>query len=310
MDKDKLLKLSRDIAKKTRKLIPRSDNRIGEFGPFGLEGSAWDTSGAPDYLYFQLLAQRSRKTVGRRTVYDLNKNTALGYKTEEMDAATNKAFWERAVSEIIKDNDPWVQNTPGTEIKEKINTALREELKAKTRSAKTLHKDRHAVLALEQAEADAKNAVRFRVGNCGECASLAFVMFAEYAEADLPKDEKDRPMVERVEASNPGDHSFIVINRNCTVDIQNVDEWSRNPNTIICDPWWFHEGDAFFPANAHEGANDAGMLVNYIEENSDGLKVLLRARLGCGHSDRFKKKHPKRDFAKDSIHEIQKAFSY
>jgi hypothetical protein len=310
MDKEKLLRLAKNYAKKTRRLIPRSDNRVGEFGPLGhVQDSHWrrdDDPPNPDYLYFQQLAQRSRSGAIRRTVYDVNEKTDLGYKKPTEDAATNEAFWKQAISTFNEeynspDSSPWD--------KKKLDTGLREQLTAETRWQKKTHKDRKPFLVLEQAEASAKNAVRFRVGNCRECADLAFVMFAEYKEPDLPKDEEERPMVELVGCLSGGDHSFLVINRNCSRNIQDEvkDNWMPAPATIICDPWWFHEGDAFFPANARKDTMEA-LLLDHIKKY--GLNVLLQRRLGCGHSTRFTEKHPNINFAENSDDVIQNAFRY
>jgi len=164
----------------------------------------------------------------------------------------------------------------------------------RARAKKSTHGDGSAVLPLERLEANAKNAMRFKIGNCVECASLAFCMLMEYGGAngdaalpDLPAAPANRPMVEKAKVSNPGDHHFVLINRNPSIAIADL-SWMDNPDVIICDPWWFTDdgGDAHFIAS-----RKAKDVRDEIRANKAGLAVDLALPLGSGHSTRFADKH-------------------
>jgi hypothetical protein len=267
----RLLTLSKRIAHKARTLIPRSSNRVINGYESG-NGEAWDSrwAQARPYAQLQLLAQRSRKSQNnfRRLVDEINFDLNIHGGHAEADI-------DRRVLGRIRDLG----------INENVIKAALESAK---RSDKRLHKSGEAVFPMERHEANAKNAVRYRVGNCEENASLAFVMFAEYpgpnGDGELPDLEVPPPKVEAIAAVRPADHCFVVINRP-PVNIQNVWGWINNGNVIICDPWWFHDGDALL-ANDWRGHNDS--LLRYIIDNNRHLEVIGTVYLGEGHSPRYR----------------------
>ena len=104
---------------------------------------------------------------------------------------------------------------------------------------------------------------------------------------DLAALRADRPVVEKAKVSNPGDHHFVLLNRNTSIDIQDP-SWTTDPHVVICDPWWFTDdgGDAHFFV-----AKQAKALGEEILANKAGLAVDLAMPLGSGHSTRFATKH-------------------
>ena len=151
------------------------------------------------------------------------------------------------------------------------------------RSDKTHHADGSGVTTQEKQEASAKNAIRYGIGNCGECAALAFTMFAEYpgpegniALPGLDGTVNARSRIEKVSATK-GDHAFVVVNRNASVDIKNPGAWMTG-ETILCDTWWFHTGKAMYANDS--GHPDQKDLIDFNTENADNLKVNLAIRLG------------------------------
>lgn len=294
-----LLHLSKAIAAKARTLIPRSSNRIiyGAAVNHDAQDSQW--SNAPLYVQLQLAAQRSRSSQNRyrKLIDDVNFDLKMhsGLSESVINGAVKRAIERQGLT---------------------VNEVLAA-LKSDQRADKTHHKSTgmfswfttgDVVTPMEKQEANAKNAVRYRVGNCGENASLAFVMFAEYPgpNGDIQLPDLDpvllnRPLIERVAASNPGDHAFVVLSRP-PGDIQDPDTW-MTANVVICDPWWFHDGDAL-RANDRTGEN-AG-LIDYIKGHKTGLKVTGKIRLGQGHSDRYQNgKYQNLNYYSDPVNTIQ-----
>ncbi len=65
-----------------------------------------------------------------------------------------------------------------------------------------------------------------RCGNCGEYAAVAFD-FLMHTHCPFP--------LEYASYIDPGDHDFVIINRNPSTDVSRPSTWG--PNTVICDPW-------------------------------------------------------------------------
>lgn len=294
-----LLHLSKAIAAKARTLIPRSSNRViyGAAVNHDAQDSQW--SNAPLYVQLQALAQRSRSSQDeyRKLVDEVNFDIKMHSNLSEsiIDGAVKRAIERKGYT---------------------VNQ-VKAALNSDKRSDKTHHKSKgvfswfttgDVVTPMEQQEANAKNAVRYRVGNCGENASLAFVMFTEYPgpNGDIQLPDLDpvllnRPLIERVAVSNPGDHAFVVLNRP-PGNIQNPNTW-MTANVVICDPWWFHDGDALV-ANDRTGEN-AG-LIDYIQGHPTGLRVTGTIRLGQGHSDRYQQgKYQNLNYYSDSVDAIR-----
>lgn len=294
-----LLFLSKIIATKARALIPRSSNRsiYGADVNHDAQDSEWRS--APLYVQLQLAAQRSRSSQDRyrKMVDEVNLDL-------KMHSDVSESYINRAVTRAIQRQGLTVND---------VLTAL----KSDKRADKTHHKSKgmfswfttgDVVTPMEKQESNAKNAVRYRVGNCGENASLAFVMFAEYPGPggnihlpDLDPVLLNRPLIERVAASNPGDHAFVVVNRP-PGNIQDPGTW-MTANVVICDPWWFHTGDGMV-ANDRTGEN--GDLIDYIQDHNTGLKVTGTIRLGQGHSDRYQNgKYQNLNYYSDPINTIK-----
>lgn len=294
-----LLHLSKAIATKARTLIPRSSNRAiyGAAVNHDAQDSQWKN--APLYVQLQMMAQRSRssKDEFRKLVDEVNFDIKMhsGQSEDIIDGAVKRAIVRKGYT---------------------VNQVMAA-LQSDKRSDKTHHKSKgvfswfttgDVVTPMEKQESNAKNAVRYRVGNCGENASLAFVMFAEYPgpNGDIQLPDLDpillnRPLIERVAASNPGDHAFVVLNR-APGDIQNPNTW-MTANVVICDPWWFHGGDALL-ANDRTGEN--ADLIDYIQDHPTGLRVTGTIRLGQGHSDRYQQgKYHNLNYYSDSVDTIR-----
>jgi len=271
-----ILALAKKIAVKARALIPRSSNRAIHGQPDGLghaQNSQWVKQNIPLYVTMQMNAQRARSGVNKyrwlvdSIVDDLAMQSTL--TEQQIDARFRLKLQQAGVS--ARD--------------------VLDELKALERRGKKRHRNRQPVLAMEQQEQAAKNAVRYRIGNCGENASLAFVMFAEYpgqqGDLTLPaldQDPLNRPWVEKI-AATVSDHAFVVINRP-QVDVNLVDQWLGKGDVIICDPWWFHTGDALL-TNDRTSSNKRSLL-DFINAEPPNLQVTGAAvRLGVGHSARF-----------------------
>jgi hypothetical protein len=113
-----------------------------------------------------------------------------------------------------------------------------------------------------------QRAVDFGIGNCGECANLAYRMLLEFRGSDnmpekIPLDcPKTLPQtkiwVESVYSSV--DHCFVLIHNKKeplrtrgnglfglkkTKFIKNYRQYETDQNIIVCDPWAYHIGDAY-----------------------------------------------------------------
>jgi hypothetical protein len=275
---DELLALAKKIAVKARQLIPRSQNRAIFDDPVDDRAvdSQWAKKDIPTYLSMQIAAQRSRSSQNqyRWLVDSVVKD--VGMHSTATEKELDKAFKARLRTLGVSEST--------------LHSAF-----ATERSKKKAHKNKAQVLPMEMQEQAAKNAVRYRVGNCGENASLAYVMFAEYpgpkGEMTLPAldiDPDQRPWVEKIAATPKGDHAFVVVNRP-QGDPTDIATWLDKGNVIICDPWWFHTGEAL--KTNDRTTSDKRDLLDFITSWKNYLKVVGPAvRLGCGHSDRFRGK--------------------
>jgi hypothetical protein len=307
---DQILELARRVAKKTRTKVPRSQNRQLKkawlFKP-NPTTSDWVKDGVPAYLSLKLAAQRASKQAGsakkpfgaakkpteaemttiRASILGANLDMSMRKRSVEAD------YDKTALHEIDTRLKAAGLDVVGTFYPGKsLDEALLLLLGSGARQGKSLHRDGTAVTPLEKLESNAKNATHFGIGNCVECASLAFVMLMEYAgpgsDAKLPPLTGLLPIVEKAKVSNPGDHHFVLINRNVSIAIGDTAGWIHDPHLVICDPWWFTDdgGDAHFFVNPK--ARD---LRQEILENAEGLAVDLALPLGSGHSTRFSAHH-------------------
>lgn len=101
-------------------------------------------------------------------------------------------------------------------------------------------------LPLEYVIGNARNALKFHIGNCEELASIAFgmLLLAKRSQHE-PIDTGDRliPMELAYIKSPPPEnasHFFVVLNRpnfDTSFIEDDKDEWVTDPDTVICDPW-------------------------------------------------------------------------
>jgi len=293
---EQLLNLSQIIAKKSRSLISRSANRIifGDPAPDDTAlDSQWDLKHlAPRFMQLRLLAMRATKTTesakGAR-------DRLLGLcKESGVSLVMRTQAEERLDQGLFKE---WAE-IAGVDLKD-----LAHVLRDNSRANKWTHKDGQQFTFQERDEASAKNAIRHGVGNCPECAALAMQMFADYkgpgGDDRLPALSQPPVAVERICAS--GDHSFVVVNRNQSTDISNTGRW-MTPDVVICDPWWFHAGDAIL-ATDHD--TDGKSLIDFIQKDPK-LRVRLKINLGQGHTTRFNQKHPGLDYYLDPVEDIKR----
>ncbi len=307
---DQILELARRVAKKARTKVPRSQNRqLKKPSLFNRNPSKsdWVKDDIPMYLSLRIAAERasnqlgsSRKPPGasRAPTEQELKNIRTAILSANIDLSMHKRADEAkydatALAEIEKKLkaagiDVVATFYPGKTVDE----ALMYLLGTAPRLNKSTHRDGTTVTSQEKLEANAKNAIRHGIGNCVECASLAFVMLMEYAgpgtDTKLPPLTAPLPTVEKAKVSNPGDHHFVLINRNVSVNILDFDGWANDPNLVICDPWWFTDdgGDAHFFIS-----KQARDLRAEIHENAKGLAVDLALPLGSGHSTRLDTRH-------------------
>lgn len=101
-------------------------------------------------------------------------------------------------------------------------------------------------LPLEYVLGNARNALKFRIGNCEELASVAFAMLLLGKRSQHESiDTGDRAIsMELVYIKSPpperASHFFVVLNRpnfDTSFIEDDKDNWAVDPETIICDPW-------------------------------------------------------------------------
>jgi hypothetical protein len=142
-------------------------------------------------------------------------------------------------------------------------------------------------------ERDAKNTVLFKIGNCGECASLACVMMADYNKANLGK----KAYMFKVALSGGGaDHAFTLIVPSYAVPDPNkvfsnkakptLEQWEKRSDIIICDPWWEHKGLAY---KFHELKNKNSSLYDYIKKYKDNFQIHGFVTPGERHDTKWQK---------------------
>jgi hypothetical protein len=287
-----LLELSKKIARKTRMLIRRSENRA----PYGINvdtGTPWDLGAdsfdwrgraqesgwnkkSQEYLAWQYMAMASRSSQNQlRKVVD-KCNSDLKMYSRATEAQKNDLFFQKLDAELTRLGTnryaAWANLAEHTRFYDPTKP-----------QSKRKHKDNSVFTLMEQVEADAKNAVRYRLGNCDQTASLAFVMFCEY---QCTSTSLRHVNVEKFAASGLG-HCFVVVNRPDGVDINDVTQWMNTPNVIICDPWWFHNGAAF---RANDTSQDFKDLRDKIMADGSSNRLLRynEAKLGSGHSYRYR----------------------
>ena len=100
---------------------------------------------------------------------------------------------------------------------------------------KETHKNGSLVECIEKLEGEAKNAVKFGIGNCGEMATLAFIFLTREWQFD-PQRLEEHILIEQVFVSpDKGDHGFIVMARDRRGKLQDLRTWGKH--AVILDPW-------------------------------------------------------------------------
>lgn len=140
-------------------------------------------------------------------------------------------------------------------------------------------------LPIKYVTGNARNSIRFRIGNCEEVASVAFVMLLlgkRSAHSVIDTSGRDIPVELVYSKSRAGaDAHFFVI-----VDRRNVGEgpindtkedWAQEPHTVACDPWI---SDAGVGGDLLGGDNTLDDLRHWIAEAD--LRVRAAGTLGQG----------------------------
>jgi hypothetical protein len=124
--------------------------------------------------------------------------------------------------------------------------------------------------------ASARNALKFHLGNCEECACTTFAFLLTFKRADGTRlaalAEDDRVKVELIQARSVGDsHFFVLLNRPGTTDIfDDFPTWFANPKVVACDPWITDTG-----AGGRITSEEMADLRDYLKPlNKDGPEFL------------------------------------
>lgn len=157
---------------------------------------------------------------------------------------------------------------------------------AKQKVAEGQHRDGTYRTFLHFVENNARNSIKYGLGNCEELSSIAFLLLLE-----CPKKytNGETIRVEKINISSPGDHCFIVIGRDKHSNLRDPNTWG--PNAVICDPWG---GVNFAVQEQLRKPRDSRIpMFNYIFDNLTNKKLVFRAldgQIGQGHSQRWYQK--------------------
>lgn len=286
------LELARYVAMKTRRLVPRSANRIGggqkvdyvnsvggRGTPVGFTGSGWKKQSWEDrkdpskyyyYIHLQLLAKRSNlpaeKSKVIRNLLSANQNLSIDVTPSEAKRI------EVEYRKYVHKNAPWyLRGWHDYQTMEKVRKYIA------GRSIK-----------LTTVTESIDRAIEYGIGNCGECAQLAYTMFLEFNGTDNmeglvygPKKilTGEEPWVQRLYWK--GDHCFVIIHPHNVLpnsfDISDYTNWYKRSDIIVCDPWAFHIGNAYPAPHADVLWNIFGL------DNSKKIEKTECAKIGSGH---------------------------
>lgn len=334
-----LLELAKRVARKTRQLVPRSSNRSGVDSLDRHESneyvdSWWQDETENDYIKIQGLAMRAGSDVNdiRRKIIKANKNLRyVGLGVDSRSAEWKSGKWAgkkvtpgRTIlnKEFFKAMG-WNQANYWNE-KEyqrllesyyRKNGKLNKAKDAWAIKPKSKHKRKFfqfkpdVYTPKERVENTAKNAVMYKIGNCGECASLASMMLCEYqgpgndkSLPPLPENDSDKPRILKCALVGSGDHAFVLI-LPATVNDSSLNSklWLTSPNIVVCDPWWEHLGTAYTCKELAERSNETHSWYDYLKSYLDKtdrkyFQIQGRYLLGEGHTKRWKKKHKNLDY--------------
>lgn len=261
MQRSELLKLAHYIKDKTRELVPYSSNRPS-------------LTDQPFHRIFWLDIMRARNDQ-----YDSKNKLRQWHMNLEQDRIDPR-FEFRRVTEPCPNNP---SETPTLGDWDNYIISLPEFY------TKTFHKDGEENTILHQFETQAKNAVKFGIGNCYENALTAFNLLLEYPTfglIDLPK-VQGNIIMEIARIQDKGDHVFVVLNRDPKSDIKNMSTWG--PDAIILDPWM--NAVVVVEDELKKAKNNQSNCFKYIHFYQKNLHVEKNEYgfIAEGHSSRWKK---------------------
>lgn len=138
------------------------------------------------------------------------------------------------------------------------------------------HKDGSTITLQERLEKSARRALKYGVGNCGELSTISFLHFLEYKDSNIP----ERVRLERAYLARPGDHAFVIINRQINSNLNDLLSWG---NAIICDPWKGVSLDV--KSQMQKDPKERDHIFEYIRSHQ--IKIQHSSYIGAGHSPRF-----------------------
>lgn len=182
-------------------------------------------------------------------------------------------------------------------------------LKLPRRTNKKRHKDGTPFTPQEKAEANAKNAIKFGVGNCSEHSSHNFCCLLEYPRdgfvGQYPDGEiitfppiTEDILVERIRILDDSlDHEFVLVGRDPNSDLKDPTKWGNK--TIIFDTWW--SDTIAVVAECLKNPDQALGSFNYINKGKDSIECTASGYMGQGHTKRWIEKRKN-----ESIYLIEK----
>lgn len=158
--------------------------------------------------------------------------------------------------------------------------------RARDKGAGGYHRDGTWRTVLHDIENNAKNSVKYGVGNCDELSAIAYLLLLECPK-EYTKGQTIR--VEKINLKRPGDHCFVIIGRRRNSDLR--DPWSWGPDAVICDPW----GNVNFSVREqlNKDKSDRIAMFNYITGHLADRHVVIKSSsdyVGEGHSERWYRK--------------------
>lgn len=296
--------LAQHIAEKTRTFIPRSVNRSDHPESPGI--SRWDTGARPMYQNLQLCAMYAASSMfAREKCFILSLDMDMDIYDAEREGALNTLYLKQLKRYYGWDPD-YIRHLGGQMLGTRNKRYHRYKRKLTDLFSDTSSKVGPVVTTRERMEREAKNAIRFGVGNCDECSSLAFLMFAEFRPEKPIREVWRRSIfsgtihVEKIEGGQRGEeHCFVVIGRDLgAVELPRASDYEsyQQDGVIICDPWWFDHGGILEHSRGsfQMGGPDRDKkrsLHSWLERNATTLKTVDHIPLGSGeHSARFRGK--------------------
>ncbi|KTD18444.1 hypothetical protein [Legionella jordanis] len=149
------------------------------------------------------------------------------------------------------------------------------------------HSDGTVKTFFHDVENNAKNSIKYGIGNCGELSAIAFLLLLE---CPLKYVKGEYIRVEKINITYPGDHCFVIIGREASSDLRDPSTWG--PDAVICDPW----GNINVAVQGQLSKKRSARIpiFNYILDNLADKDLLFRAldyNVGAGHSGRWKMKN-------------------